>query len=741
MAASASAGASGIDGGHPRIFLSPDVLEGLRTRARGNASTWTALRSRCDEYAGGRVEYPDGADYPGRGSIGEGYQGQGYFGPLVELSLCYQIGRTLDAGAASGYARKGIEVLQKMTEKEGSHAPRPEHDSVYGIRFYGVGMAIAYDWLHSVMSPSERQKVYEAIDRWIDAYEKEGFGRDHPQGNYFAGYYAAKALGALATEGDNSRGAGHWREFLTKVHKGMVAPFYASHLAGGGWPEGWGYGTLAALNMAWPAWAARTAKGIDLIREGKPDYTYPIDQAKYLLHFAWPSRKTLDDRGTIHANGGGSAFDPMLAYATWGFANLWSDPIAPAFHAYAREVKEASGASQVEPWVAMLLWDESAPDAPFDTSPRSYVAKGSQAVAMRSSWGKDAVWASFTAGPYVNNPDSGEMLFDQGALSIVRGDRPLMVYAPTHLVRGLGGKNRETSEGTRIENQVYATLFGEKAERGLFNVYYAKPGHVTKYGQIANTSAKTAVGRFEDRDAFVVVRGDKLEEAYRPGTVASWTRQITFFRPALFVIDDRTEPADPHAASWLAFHLARPPVFRARQGSEEADSAGALFPLLPQGVKPTVVDVFGAGKVWRAEIRAPQSHPSRPSRERERRQRWLTAFDASASPPQATAVSLLGITEGKARGVLARGRSASYVLLAGPDESNRLEGAVAYSAPAPALHVLSDGPPGASYAVTVHGTTVRIVPDGGGGGTTVRASAQGIAAFRTSGDGKIEPVP
>jgi len=738
---------SGADAGlaRPRLFLSPDTLAALRARARAGAPSWSALRARCEEYAGGRVEYPDGADYPGKGNIGEGYQGQGYFEPLLELSLCFQIERTLDSTGASRYARKGIEVLAKMSEKEGPHAPPLERDSGYGIRFYGVGMAIAYDWLHSEMSPDERKRVYEAQKQWIDAYEKNGFGRDHPQGNYFAGYYAAKGLGALSTEGDNPRAETEWRDFLARVHKGSVAPYYAAHLTGGGWPEGWGYGALASLNMSLPTWGARTAKGIDLVRDVQPGFTYPLDQARYLLHFSWPSRKTLDDRGTFHAGDSLSAFDPMLAYVAWRFASMWGDPIAPAFHTFAREVKEAAGTSTtgLEPWVAMLFWDEKAPEEPFDAMPRSYLAKGMQSVAMRSSWGKDAVWASFGAGPYVNNPDSSEMLFDQGSLSIVRGDRPLLVYAPTRLIKsGGGGNSSSTQDATRLENRVYESLFGERAERALFNVYYAKPPSLVKYGQVANTSAKTAVGRFEDRGDFVFTRGEHLEEAYRPGTVASWTRQIVFFRPSLFVIDDRTEAADPHADQWLAFHLGTAP-HAARSGRIDAggpsDYAGALISLLPRGTKTTTVDVFDAHKVWRAEIRA-----SKPRA----RQRWLTAFDASASPEQVAAAAPIAMTEGHASGAAFRRKDASYVLISAPDEAARIEGAISYTAPPGALHVVTDVTPGASYAVTATprgGTTVRIVPAGsnGGGqnGTTARASAQGALAFRVDAGRKIEPLP
>lgn len=725
--------ARGMD--QPRLFLSRDVLDALVTRASANSPEWAALRSRCQGLRNAKVEYPDGLPYPGAGNIGEGYQGQGYFTPLMELSLCHQIAKSVDGANASAYARKAVEVLRKMSEPEGSHAPRPERDSVYGVRFYGVGMAVAYDWLYPELTDGDRRRVAAALDRWIAAYEKSGFGRDHPQGNYFAGYYSAKALAALALEGRGTqpRSTTSWSDFLNRVHVKQVAPFYATRMGGGGWPEGWGYGTLASLNMSLPSWAARTAKGVDLIGGTEPRFRFPLDQAHYLMHFSWPSRKTIDDRGTHHASDAPSAFDPLLAYATWGFVSMARDPIAPTFHRFAREVREASGARDVEPWVAMLFWNEQAPEAGFDRLPRSYVARGMQAAAMRSTWEKDAVWASFSAGPYVNNPDSGEMLFDQGSLSVVRGDRPLLVYAPTALIKSSKG----TQDGAKLEQKVYDSLFGDKAERALFNVFYAKTQKTPRYGQIANPTAKTALGRFEDRGAFVTARGDRLEEVYRAGTVASWSRQIVYLRPSLFVIEDRTEALDPRADQWLAFHTARPLVQR-DGGRWDAESNGALdgalTPLLPRGSTLKVVDLFAAGKVWRAEIRPASQRP---------KQRWVTVFDAAASREDAARSELLTIAEGDAEGIALKTRDRAYVIVFAPEGGNgKLDGSVAYAAPAssgPALHVIADAAPNASYGVTVQNHRVHVSP--GGGGRPVKASREGTLAFTVQPNGSVTPLP
>jgi hypothetical protein len=50
--------------------------------------------------------------------------------------------------------------------------------------------------------------VVTRLNGWIDWYDGEPASfnfREHPTSNYFAGYYAAKAYTALATEGTNDR--------------------------------------------------------------------------------------------------------------------------------------------------------------------------------------------------------------------------------------------------------------------------------------------------------------------------------------------------------------------------------------------------------------------------------------------------------------------------------------------------------------------------------------------------------
>ncbi len=224
---------------HPRVLLDTATLSSLHQRAQGNDPAWVALQQKCDDYLLGHVEWPDGNPVPDPNSVGEGYlPGEDYFTAVANLGLCFRVAQLIDPTRAQQYGDKGVDVLVHMSAPEGAHAPPPLRDKGFGIRFYGLGLALGFDWLYDAMSADQRIRVFTAIDRWLDAYEGGGFGRDHPQGNYFAGYYATKAVAALATEGDDPRAPAQWSDFLTRVHGQMVQPYYAANLNGGGWPEG-----------------------------------------------------------------------------------------------------------------------------------------------------------------------------------------------------------------------------------------------------------------------------------------------------------------------------------------------------------------------------------------------------------------------------------------------------------------------------------------------------------------------
>lgn len=741
-------------GPHPRILLDPKTLESLRTRAAANTPAWKVLSAKCTSRMEGPVEWPDGKDYPNPG-IGEGYQGGEYWEAMLDLALCGVVVRKSDPARSKAISARIADVLEKITAIEGPHAINPLRDDGFGIRFFVPAMAIGYDWAHEDLSPEIKARVRAAMTHWLDIWDAKGFGRNHAQGNYFAGYYCAKAFAALATQGDFDKSPIWWEDWYARLHKEMVQPYYAEHMAGGGWPEGWNYGAFATINMTWPVWAAHTAKGLDLFRDARAPYRFPFDQAPHLVHFGWPDRVHVDDRGTyFEAESHAVAavpLSPMIVLPA--FLRAYDDPFAPMLQRYAREVRERGKDRKVSPWMEFLYWDPSAAEGDLAQLPRSFVAKGMQTVAMRSSWDESAVWASFTSGTYVGSPESGEMYFDQGSLAVVRGGRPLLVNATSALKRLDAGEPE--SKG---QDPVYEDLFGNHdknpavANRTLFNVFYARQKPVPgigdakeRYGQTAMIpgQAKTQLARFEDKGAYVFMRGERIEDMFRRGKkgekrVKSWTRQVLYARPSVFVVDDRTEVESDELDQWMAFHLAAPLV--ARRGEPGVfDSgtgdrfAGTFATLLPKAAPTKTVDVFERRKVIRVEVR-----PGSPAE----KQRWLSVLIApdpnggvTGGGPGAIKVAAL---EG-AEGALVQSAAGAVVV------ASATEGKATYRAPVPATdaagatHFVTDLEARAEVRVTARreGASFAIDVARGSG---LRVSDSGVVAFRIDAAGQIAAV-
>ncbi len=236
---------------HPRIWLDKPTVERLARRRSAGVATWMALDAKCKARMEGPVEWPDGNAYPDPG-IGEGYQGRGYWEAVLDLALCARVLKGTDDSRANATAARAADVLEKMSEPEGPHSVDPLRDDGSGIRFFVTAMAIGYDWLHGDLTPSRKERLRASMARWIETWDAASSSRLalHPQSNFFAGYYNAKALAALATQGDFEKSHAWWADWLDRMHKKMVQPYYANHVIGGGWPEGWNYGALGTLDRS-----------------------------------------------------------------------------------------------------------------------------------------------------------------------------------------------------------------------------------------------------------------------------------------------------------------------------------------------------------------------------------------------------------------------------------------------------------------------------------------------------------
>ncbi len=678
----------------PSLLVDEALLTRLVSRAHGGDPAWQALATRCDQRAGATFEAPGGKAYPDFPDVGPGYQGEDYLDPLLELGLCYRVAAASGDARASAWGQAGAHLLDVIATSPSSGGAQPSTDDGYGIRNYGVALAFGFDWLGPALSDDDKARAAATLGAWIDYYDQKGFLRDMPIGNYFAGYLLAKGAAAFAVDDK-------WLpDVRDRLWGQLVKPAWSTSMSGGGWPEGWEYGPRAILETVELLRSARTARQLDW------DTALPQarEQAVYLRHFAWPSLAHMDDQGTVR---GGASLAPSteLAVALAGLLALAADDGAPQANDFAQAVLAANGGKQ-KAWERFLFVDPEAPRAPYTDGPTSYFAPGPGQVAMRASWAADAVWASFVAGPYIDAPDSGEQLFNQGSVAVVAGDQPFVANATGWLPQ---------KTGTSGESFVYQDAYQDKT-RKLYNVFYvddaANPNNPGQ-AAVGPADAHTRITHVDDDGRTLWARGEHLEDMYAGHVIRSWRRDVVYARPGQFVIYDRTDVSSPSPNDqWLAFHLTGQPDVA---GARFSTPMGTIQSLLPSGIAPQIVALPG-GAVWRLELHARDRVPAH---------EWLTTISVGGGPAAAAILNAAGAVLGGAR---------EHAVVFAPDGA----GSFGYAAPATTDqdHLVVGLPPSTAYAVSAsasNGTLAVSLAPGG----SFTSSREGALRFSVTLAGQV----
>jgi hypothetical protein len=692
-----------------RLFLTSSVLERLKARAAAGDPAWTELKKECTAMTTGTVNAPNAAAYPNAPNIGAGYQGESYLPAVMAMGLCYRVAAGTDSAAEASYGAAGARILDAMSTPVGSGGQAPSTDSGYGIRNFGVGMAFGYDWLYPALSSATRSRVIASLNTWVDWYDVSGFSRTQPIGNYFAGYLLAKTATALATEGDNPKASGYFEDVSSRLWGTLVKPAFQKSMSGGGWPEGWGYGPRAVRSVLEFLWAVKTSKGLDWGTE----VPQARDQASYLAHFSWPSLEHMDDQGTVRS---GTKIAPSAALASEVATVLsaFSDASAGLARSFAADVIAAGDDRKA--WEKFLYWDDAQPKTSRKAQPLSYAAVGPGQVAMRSSWALDAAWGALSGGTYINAPDSGEQMFNQGSLSVVLGDDPVLVNA-TGQIPQLGG--------TAGENFVYADTW-EKKSRTLYNTFFVNDSqNPFNPGQAGVTpdKAQTRIERYEEAGGYVHARAADVQQMYQSPAMKQFSRDLVYARPGTFVLFDRTSVTSG-ADQWMAFHVASAPKSVAGVDKRFDVARGSIRMLLPASSKVTTGTLPGG-------ITRLEEHSSAAD------QRWLTVISASATVPDEVRLSAAdgNVAAGNLVGVHVQAARNQVVLF-----SDAAVGEARYTVKqtADADHIVADATPSANYTATATAANGALTIDLKSGGP-LKASAQGTLCYSVTTSGTVAP--
>jgi hypothetical protein len=800
-------GGGGGTGQHPRIFLDQTTLMALVAKAStGTDPRWNALKAKCNNYLNGTVwAPPDGISDPKRPYCGGctdsndpvcvaaaandsacgsgpniccGYQGSMFYDAVLNLGLCYQIG-TLKGGETNlaAWGAKGVAVLNAMASFKNESG-----DGGYGIRNFGTGMAIGFDWLYTALTSNDITNVVNQLNDWTTWYDASGNSRAVPPSNYFAGYFAAKAYIGIATEDDNTSAATTWSDFLNRLYRGApgalgtdpnfifnyqhagVADYFKKYLDGNGYPQSWQYGNLSVRNMTEPLIAAKTGKQIDLFHDATQPFTYAFTTPLHLIHMTWPSLAYIDDRDDVH-NGscpGNSVTSKDMVTSLSSLLLRENDANKNAFHSWARAIRGAAGTAPAE-WLDFLFWDDSTSlDTPsYTTLPRSYFAQGATTVqgksyaSMRSAWSADATWASLRAMAQTNSNSNAHQFMDAGALAITRGNVPFLVN-PGFLVRCYTGTSASYS------GYLGAETIGTDKPRQFFNVFYTSTTHGQQSYEVmvdktaampAPAPPMTGIRKFDDKNGYVITQAEDLEDVYADGScsqcaggynagITSWSRSLIYLRPNIFVVYDRTTTSATGENARMAWHFPPLPVQQTTGvpvGSvrwnvndtvvapPEGGFKGAMTTVLPQNARVALTNVNSSNKLYRLGVRAPSGAPA-PAQ-------WLTVFDASSTTGAVVAASVPTGLSSNVKATLLTTSTQNYVVLFGSGAVNaQISGNVLWTEPSNVSTkvVLTDLAANTNY-------NVDVVANGANYNVTVRPYTSGTA-FTTSGTGTLYVV-
>ena len=440
-----------------------------------------------------------------------------------------------------------------------------------------------------------------------------------------------------------------------------VQKYFDTYLVDTAHPDGANYGWLATMNYLWAVMAVQSAKGIDLTTTPAPGFNWGLSVAKAIVHHTWPNRTTFNTRQKLFNGEDPARIFGDTLYTVSGYLRKYHPDFAPYFQSYANETVEAL--KHVTPfsakapfagleWNEFLFWNPAAPATDYKTLPLSFHSAGSGEMEMRSDWTTTGVWASLIAGPNVHSTEGGKDSKDRGSLVISRGGTGFLVNASYEFYKAgqvVYADDLTLGEGVPEITNTFQVNSGARWRQG----YYG-PGSTSD----CMKPNRSTIASGSQQSTFVYSQASFLEDNFYPvgyytaypgqssacggaKPVTSWSRQVFYLRPSLFLVYDQTQIANPLNDQFIAWHftdgvsLASTTTDAVRYDVRNSSQfLGAMISLLPAKRGVTIIDQGGFGVVNRVEIRPPA--PAAWS------QVWLTAFDAALSAGEVHSLALIG---------------------------------------------------------------------------------------------------
>jgi heparin/heparan-sulfate lyase len=453
------------------------------------------------------------------------------------------------------------------------------------------GLALAYDWCYSGLTPEQRAEMARAMLHQVEYLDREIWRHSDFNNHFVLEKVWPFVFTGLALHGDvaDPRVDGYLRRGDEYLHQNLLPA--ANLMAGdtGGQFEGYGYDSWGyARPLAYVLEAWRTATQEDLF----PVCTATRNFALWNIYGRRPhdgKQEHFDDAGLGQAWGTEDAYVCLFAarYRD-GRAQWMGDQLT-------REYDSAL-------W-PILLWRDPdlAPQPPADLpTARRFEPLGW--VLMRSSWEPGATFASFQCGPFY----TGHQHLDNNAFTIHK--RGLLA-----LDSGLN------AYGERVDDRYRTNYYSRTIAHNTVTVYdpnetfpggpwaSGEPGAANDGGQLrllnpervqeVTPENRWQVGRlaaYTHDDLCTYAVGDATK-SYSPAKLTRFLRHFLYLPPDLFIVFDRVVSTDASfRKAWLLHTVNEPKVEGAIASITEGDGRLVCRTVLPE--QATLSTVGGPGK-------------------------------------------------------------------------------------------------------------------------------------------------
>lgn len=555
----APAAAYEVKSAHPRIWLTPTVLAGLKERHATGELRWAAFKRQCDTLLTSTSPYDVS---------------------VQNYALLYAV------TGETRYADKAIALMQAAVAK-GLDAVT--YDAGYGARTVLPAMAVGYDWCYDRMTADQRTRFRTQMEAWADWVWPEtnparasGWGVTLIGNNYYSGFMMTWMIG-LALHGDSPKATGYIDaardRWLTKLRP------HLERFGGGYMLEGTNYGTGSVFRICELLAAHATATGEEFLTA--PGFNWPRETVLAKIHLTTPDRKRLYLGGDQSRVSSAPLFDAdresMVALLTVGGVG---DQIAGYGRHWLDTISLAQVVTRAERWVEALWY-------PLDTAsidytkelPPGYLAHGAGLALLRSSWDTDAAYLTFQCGPATRDAEDHQDL-NQGEFTLWKGG---WLVAPARL---------NSSSGLYRATEHHSTLrIGGQGQPAVRPEY---------------PKDKPEMTRFVDTDSYSYVEGE-AKDAYATAATAPLTqfrRGLLFLKPGKVIVVDRVAAVDAMAPKLWTLHCPADLVEEVDRWRETAGTSAMTWtPVYPVGlpVQKLAVNLgaSGARSSWKLEATAP----------------------------------------------------------------------------------------------------------------------------------------